>query len=543
MLFVKDPAANAGLAVQFATHTVDKTYLALTGRPPRLPPKAWRSDAMVEDRPAVTDFVIAEVLARGLLVEAHPRTGRKHQVRVHLADAGLPIFGDRRYGGETGVGARVMLHAARLALRHPLTNAPLSVESPLPADFRAVLEGLRGACRPGRSTSKTRALTSSARSAIRPRRLEERPQRRGGDTPPARQHRRRGGQRGRKRPVPASAKRSAPCPLRTNATRASGRRTSVAPARSARARPAESRGRRRRACWSRRRSVRCSPAKRTKSAARAREPETTMRRRRARAAGAISPGSLARAEVRIGVEPRSIDGAHDALQEPGHEIVLGRSAEADGIGEALLEGDAMMGNPRRQVQHVARAEHPLLLRAEVAQDAQVEAGHVVLGEALGHAPPAAPAPLQEEHVVAVHVGSDGAQRRGQADHHVVDAPAGQEVEALDQIRHGSDVGVHVLDEHGPVGRPERAREPRRQGPSGELPPARTASLTHQAGLDVRPGGEGQEARGSEGIAKAGHRAAHEQRTLLPVPPEEGLRAQPSEERRYFSRTGRKSRSW
>jgi RluA family pseudouridine synthase len=144
VLFVKDPAANPGLAAQFATHRVDKTYLALTERPPRLPPKAWRSDAMVEDRPAVTDFVIAEVLARGLLVEAHPRTGRKHQVRVHLADGGLPIFGDRRYGGETGAGARVMLHAARLALRHPLTNAPLSVESPLPADFRAVLEGLGG---------------------------------------------------------------------------------------------------------------------------------------------------------------------------------------------------------------------------------------------------------------------------------------------------------------------------------------------------------------------------------------------------------------
>ena len=144
VLFVKEPAANAGLAAQFAAHTVEKTYLALTERPARLPPKAWRTDATVEDRPAVTDFVVASVLARGLLVEAHPRTGRKHQVRIHLADAGLPIFGDRRYGGEAGDAPRVMLHAVRLDLRHPLTNAPLSVESPLPADFRAVLEGLGG---------------------------------------------------------------------------------------------------------------------------------------------------------------------------------------------------------------------------------------------------------------------------------------------------------------------------------------------------------------------------------------------------------------
>jgi len=143
VLFVKDPAANAGLAMQFAARAVEKTYLALTQRPARLPPKAWRSAVVVDDAPAVTDFVIAEVLARGLLVEAHPRTGRKHQVRVHLAEAGLPIFGDRRYGGASGLAPRVMLHAARLVLRHPLTDALLSVESPLPADFRAVLEGLR----------------------------------------------------------------------------------------------------------------------------------------------------------------------------------------------------------------------------------------------------------------------------------------------------------------------------------------------------------------------------------------------------------------
>ena len=143
VLFVKDPAANAGLAAQFAAHTVEKTYLALTERPARLPPKAWRRDDMVGDRPAVTDFVVAEVLARGLLVEAHPRTGRKHQVRVHLADAGMPLLGDRRYGGESGEAPRVMLHAARLSLRHPLTDAPLSVESPFPVDFRVVLEARR----------------------------------------------------------------------------------------------------------------------------------------------------------------------------------------------------------------------------------------------------------------------------------------------------------------------------------------------------------------------------------------------------------------
>jgi len=157
ILFVKDPAANAGMAAQFAAHTVEKTYLALTTRPPRLPPSTWRTETEAEDprrgpgrasRAAVTDFAVMEALPRGLLVEARPRTGRKHQIRIHLAQAGMPILGDARYGGAAAAAPRVLLHAARLTLRHPLTGAPLSVTSPPPADFRAVLERLRSKAGP-----------------------------------------------------------------------------------------------------------------------------------------------------------------------------------------------------------------------------------------------------------------------------------------------------------------------------------------------------------------------------------------------------------
>ena len=139
VLFVKDPAANAGVAAQFAAHTVQKTYLALTVRPARLPAPRWRA----ESGTAVTDFVLVEALPRGLLVEAHPRTGRKHQIRIHLAEAGMPILGDARYGGGAAAAPRVMLHASRLRLLHPLSGAPLSIASPVPADFQAVLDGLR----------------------------------------------------------------------------------------------------------------------------------------------------------------------------------------------------------------------------------------------------------------------------------------------------------------------------------------------------------------------------------------------------------------
>jgi 23S rRNA pseudouridine1911/1915/1917 synthase len=164
VLLVKDPAANAALAAQFADHTVGKTYLALTRRPARLPPKTWRNDTALEDardaerrsRAAVTDFTIVEALPRGLLVEARPRTGRKHQIRIHLAQAGMPILGDRRYGGDTATAPRVMLHAVGLRLRHPITGAPLSVASPIPADFRALLERLRAPRAPAPASRRRR---------------------------------------------------------------------------------------------------------------------------------------------------------------------------------------------------------------------------------------------------------------------------------------------------------------------------------------------------------------------------------------------------
>jgi 23S rRNA pseudouridine1911/1915/1917 synthase len=163
VLFAVDPAANAGLARQFEDGAVEKTYLVLTVRPATLPPPAWRTRSALDTsdrggalrvasvdrggRRAETAFRRLEVLRHGLLVEARPSTGRKHQIRAHLAEAGLPILGDAAYGGPARAGAlpvrRTMLHAARLRLAHPLTGRPLVLESPLPEDFRRLLDGLR----------------------------------------------------------------------------------------------------------------------------------------------------------------------------------------------------------------------------------------------------------------------------------------------------------------------------------------------------------------------------------------------------------------
>jgi len=102
-----------------------------------------------------TEVRVREVLEDALLVEARPRSGRRHQVRAHLAHAGVPILGDSVYGlptsdGRAGFRAaaapgvpRLMLHAWRLALTHPTTGKPLVIESPIPVDFGDLLAALR----------------------------------------------------------------------------------------------------------------------------------------------------------------------------------------------------------------------------------------------------------------------------------------------------------------------------------------------------------------------------------------------------------------
>jgi 23S rRNA pseudouridine1911/1915/1917 synthase len=140
VLFTLDPAANAGLARAFETgEGVAKTYHALCARPAHRLPERWRvTGPLGGDGPqADTAFRVLRALHGAVLVEARPSTGRKHQIRIQLAQRGLPILGDRRYGGRHDGGEpRVMLHAHRLELAHPVTGLPLAVTSPYPADFR-----------------------------------------------------------------------------------------------------------------------------------------------------------------------------------------------------------------------------------------------------------------------------------------------------------------------------------------------------------------------------------------------------------------------
>jgi len=180
VLFTKDAAANPGLARAFAAREVHKTYHALVGRqagkkaaqkraaagapkaaalaatpaaglaaglaaggaPAAGPPADWVNSDPIAGQSAETSFRrLDDTFPAAVLVEAQPRTGRKHQIRVHLASAGMPIVGDERYGGPRA--PRLMLHAASLRLPHPRTGDELRIDSPYPDDFRRVLDAAR----------------------------------------------------------------------------------------------------------------------------------------------------------------------------------------------------------------------------------------------------------------------------------------------------------------------------------------------------------------------------------------------------------------
>ncbi len=173
LLIARSSAAASWLKRAFARRAVDKTYLALVkGRPP---------DSGVIDRPmklldtpshvmmgvvpgglkAVTSFRVVRRFPAHALCDVHPETGRQHQIRVHLAAIGHPIVGDKIYGAgerafmrfcDEGMSPELLaafdglerhaLHAHRVCFPHPRTRAPITIESPLPQDLTAYIDGL-----------------------------------------------------------------------------------------------------------------------------------------------------------------------------------------------------------------------------------------------------------------------------------------------------------------------------------------------------------------------------------------------------------------
>ena len=159
MVFTKTKAANPGIAEQFKKHTAQKTYLALSVNRALEKGRSWRvKNFLAEDKeqkghvhsvrsggsPAETAFKVLSVSPAAALIEARPSTGRRHQIRVHLAEDERAIYGDDTYASEKiARGApRLMLHAMKLELEHPITGAKLAIECPPPEDFVSLAESL-----------------------------------------------------------------------------------------------------------------------------------------------------------------------------------------------------------------------------------------------------------------------------------------------------------------------------------------------------------------------------------------------------------------
>ena len=164
VLFTKSQAANAGVASIFSNRQGLKIYQGITVRRPNFGSTEWtvrnhlgkiaskskrnRYGSVDTDGAfAETSFRVIEEQPGGVWIEAIPKTGRTHQIRVHLAEYGLPILGDDLYGSEktAELASRLMLHAALLRFLHPTTKREICVQSPLPDDFVQCLNRIKTA--------------------------------------------------------------------------------------------------------------------------------------------------------------------------------------------------------------------------------------------------------------------------------------------------------------------------------------------------------------------------------------------------------------
>lgn len=165
LVVAKTDVAHEGLAAQFAKHSIDRRYLAITsGRPipasgkvdaPLARSAANRKKIAIQPegkgKRAMTHYRIVTPLKDAALVECRLETGRTHQVRVHMASIGHPLLGDPVYGRTRPAHREILkrldfhrqaLHAAALGFVHPVSKENLSFQSALPCDIQELFGAL-----------------------------------------------------------------------------------------------------------------------------------------------------------------------------------------------------------------------------------------------------------------------------------------------------------------------------------------------------------------------------------------------------------------
>jgi 23S rRNA pseudouridine1911/1915/1917 synthase len=182
LVFARKVAAQEALIEQFRAHTVERRYLAAVDG--ILTEQAGSFDSFLDTedpslrvrsvpakeaesrgaRRAITHWRVLERFerARATLVEVTLETGLRNQIRVHFAEAGHPLLGEKKYtSDEGGQGARrIFLHAGVLGFQHPTTGAAMRFEAELPPDLQA----WQGALRHGRTSPPRPPRTRESRA-------------------------------------------------------------------------------------------------------------------------------------------------------------------------------------------------------------------------------------------------------------------------------------------------------------------------------------------------------------------------------------------
>ena len=153
VLLARTSKAARRLSKQFRTRSVEKVYWAVVEgavRPAAGECVNWvghderhrRMQIVGPEAPgakeARLDYRRLETLQGSSLLEVRPGTGRKHQIRIQLAERGHPILGDRKYGSRRPFPAGIALHARRLRIIHPVSREPLELEVPVPDTWRGL---------------------------------------------------------------------------------------------------------------------------------------------------------------------------------------------------------------------------------------------------------------------------------------------------------------------------------------------------------------------------------------------------------------------
>lgn len=162
VLFAREERIARALETSFRDHQVHKTYLAVVRGQPRERGEHrsylvqrekgqgfehWQSGHGADARAAITTWEVVESLGQyGALVKVEPKTGRHHQIRIHFAEMGHPLYGDRRHGDRRDPvqAPRHMLHAWKLDVVHPMHGIPpIRVVAPIPREFNELADRIR----------------------------------------------------------------------------------------------------------------------------------------------------------------------------------------------------------------------------------------------------------------------------------------------------------------------------------------------------------------------------------------------------------------